>query len=370
VNKMETTVEGFLKAYVDGKLGKQRVCGRWSMYEWGNMEVLQYTPSDVHDEHEIVAYKMQDGTVLSNANRLIYVGRKFAWGHEVSRWGRDQVHEQRLLETWGAIPLPFTLFNEVPEMDVRDFSWVVKPKAETVISMEVPRWQGDHPQRRTRHFSGACVFAIGKDTYLFDIDRQEIQEHNIFNPFLTKLPKRVSSIEEAYDVLIPDEVRKARAEGIEVKRQGEFFFIKYSDDCPIRPDLTDEEWKILRYPPSRIGYGIAPVGRFNYVNDDRAPFEKPEEIDTPVKKEFQEAALKFKDVFDRYRGATSKAGTLGKSATGSHSVEHYVEVDGKVFASGKITQNRRQHGDLILQNWYEVVANTGTLSWTVTGDID
>lgn len=366
-------VQEFIESYVAGKLGRKTVCGCWSIINWGNMDVLQYTPSDKPDEHERIAYRLQDGSVLSNANRLEYVGRRFAWGQEISHWRADG-EEQHWLENAGAIPLPFTLFDEVPEMDVRDFEWIAKPIAERVKEIIPPAYKGNQPIERIRHFSGACLFAIGKDTYLFDIDRREIKEHGIFNAFLTKLPKRVSTVEEAYDVLIPDEVREANKNNVEVKRQGEFFFVKHSDECPIKPDLTDEEMVVLRHPPSRIGFGISTDRRTAFVSEDRSPFDSDEiddiKLNTPERKQFQKEALEYRRLLEKYEGSSAQPGTLGKSASGSHNVEKYLKIGEDVFASGIIKQNRRQHGDLVLNGWYKVVANTGTISWTITGDID
>jgi hypothetical protein len=365
------TVEEFLEAYVKNTLGKKTKCGsRWSVVKEGEMEILTYTPSDYPEESEQVAYKLADGSVLSNANRLEYVGRRFAWGRERSRWGREEAPEQRWLQASGAIPIPFTLFKEA-NMDIKDFKWVVKPVAEDVIVIRPPAVYGGKPQRIRRHFSGACLFSIGEDTFLFDIDRQEIQANNIFNPFVTKLPKKASSIQEAYDILMPDEVREAIADGVEVLRQGEFFFIKHSDEFPLKVEMTDEEKKILRNPPSRFGYGIGDLtGRLTFTDDDRAPFKDDEAIDTPEKQDFQKAALEYKIVADKYIQISARPGTLGKSATGSHTVERYIKDGEIVYASGTIKQSRREHGDLKLTGWYRVAANTGTISWTIRGEID
>jgi len=365
----EMIVQDFIEAYVKGTLGRKTVCGCWSVMNWGHMDVLQYTPSDLPDEYERVAYRLQDGSVLSNANRLNYVGRRFAWGHEISHWG-TQAEEQRWLESAGAIPLPFTLFDEVPEMDVRDFAWVLKPTSEKVVVITPSTYLGSPPRKEVRHFSGACLFTIGNDEFLFDIDRQELQ-HGIFNPFLTKLPKRVETIQDAYDILMSDEIKEAITKKIEVKRQGEFFFVKYSDECPVKPDLTDEEKQILKFPPSRIGYGLD-IGnmRVAFITDDRNPFDESEELDTPEKQEFQKHALKYAGVLEKYTSAISRSGFLGKSATGSHKVEKHVKIGDDVYVSGIVKQDRRQHSDLVLTGWYKVVANTGTLSWTITGDID
>jgi hypothetical protein len=364
------TAQEFIVGFVKGTLGRKTKHDRWSIIRWGNMDVLQYTHPDNPDLPEHFAYKLQDGSIISNANRLEYIGRKYAWGREVDS-RRTRVEEQEWIEDAGSVPIPFTLFKEAM-MDVRDFSWVVKPVAEDVMISRPPVYgEGKEWVKEPRHFSGACIFAIDKEMYLFDIDRQEIQEHNIFNPFVTKLSQQVKTILEAYDILMPDEVKKAIADGIDVKRQGEFFFIKCFDTSPIRVELTTEETAILRNPPSRFGYGITEnTPRFEYASADRSPFEKDVNLDTPEKKEYQKAALKYKKVADKYAVGLSKPGTLGKSATGSHSVEKYIKLEEDTYASGKISQNRRQHGDIYLTGWYKVVANTGTISWTITGDID
>ena len=44
--------------------------------------------------------------------------------------------------------------------------------------------------------------------------------------FVSRLPKRVKSIPEAFDVLMPSQVKTAILRGQEVHRQGEWFFIK------------------------------------------------------------------------------------------------------------------------------------------------
>lgn len=391
-----TTVYEFLKQYVNGTLGKQTKCGNWSVMNWGNMDVLQYF-SENGGEHrgwrhkeqtepERIAYKLTDGSVIFNANELEFAVT-YSYGRKTNRFG-NQTDAQRWLEELGATPIPFTLFDEVEGADVRDFSWVFKPTKENVKVI-------DHRERRNangdlitepivtlRHFVGACLFMIGDETFLFDVDRQELN-HGIFNPFLTKLPKKATTIDEAYAILMPGEVREAIANGIEVVRQGEFYFVKHSDECPVKPDLTDEERQILKFPPSRIGYGIIQPGQGTntmWRREDVAPFggNYPENtvddlntlLDTPEKREFQKAALKYKVVFDKLMAGSATSGTLGKSSTGSHSVEKYVKVGEDAYASGKVSQQRRQHADLNLNGWYKVIPNTGVLSWTITGKID
>jgi hypothetical protein len=172
---------------------------------------------------------------------------------------------------------------------------------------------------------------------------------------------------------MPDEVKKAMTAGIEVKRQGEFFFTKISDECPIKVDLTDEEKEIIKYRPSRFGFKVAlTVDRW----DDDKPFSEYDETSkkdigtTEDKKAFKIAALKYCAVMEKYNNITAHSGTLGKSTTGSHKVDQFIKSGEITYVSGTVKQERRQHGDLVLTGWYKVIPNTGVFSWTITGDID
>ena len=87
------------------------------------------------------------------------------------------------------------------------------------------RYWKEYTDQEERHFTGASLFEVEGKTYLFDIDRKEI-ENNIFNPFLASINGKPKTIEEAYDLLKPLEVKKAERQGKKVLRQGEWFFIQ------------------------------------------------------------------------------------------------------------------------------------------------
>jgi hypothetical protein len=76
-----------------------------------------------------------------------------------------------------------------------------------------------------RHFTGALLLENHGKKFLMDIDRQEI-ENQIFNVFFCEVDSKSKTISEAYESMMPDEVKQAISKGIEVKRQGEWFFIK------------------------------------------------------------------------------------------------------------------------------------------------
>jgi hypothetical protein len=375
-------VEEFVDKWMNDELGRQTKHGRWSVLDLGDISVLRYAYNkynykyDSEDDivYEEVAYKFTTGGILVNSNELHHAGVKYAWGRQLNRYSDPRTDEQKYLENNGAIPFPFTLFTETG-MSVVNFSWIVKPVAETVTLItkeQIYETTGYVTKEvsRPRHFTGACVFKLGEDTYLFDVDRQELS-HGIFNAFLTKLPSKAFSIEEAYDVLTPTEVLIAQENAIDVKRQGEFFFIKHSDECPVSTSLTAEEREVIKFPPSKIGFGLS-ASRMRW-NEDSEPYSIHEidtSLNTPERQEYQEAALKYKSVLDKFNNINPKEGSLGKSATGSHTVSKYVLQDDIAYVSGTVKQSRREHADLILKGWYRVVANTAVTSWTITGKID
>lgn len=118
--------------------------------------------------------------------------------------------------------LPFRVFEEA-KLDLDSVVVIDRGPEEYVQTDRV--WMGD---RGKVHFMGALLFKIfGEEEahYLFDIDRNDIAEKR-FNPFMSKLSRSASSIEDAYDSLKPEEVRQAEMFAkTKFPRQGEWFFI-------------------------------------------------------------------------------------------------------------------------------------------------
>ncbi len=82
--------------------------------------------------------------------------------------------------------------------------------------------------------------------FLMDIDREEIQ-HGIFNAFFVEVNSNVNSISQAYDSMKPQVVKDAEEKGIEVRRQGEWFFIKTEETLKIKDDLVySSTWSLDR----------------------------------------------------------------------------------------------------------------------------
>lgn len=96
-----------------------------------------------------------------------------------------------------------------------------------------------------QHFTGARLFSVGSETFLMDVDRNELQ-HGIINPFLVKLTSSASSLADAYEGLKPQDVKQALANGLNVQRQGEWFMIPVDEVTNARLNKMENKSGILR----------------------------------------------------------------------------------------------------------------------------
>ena len=94
------------------------------------------------------------------------------------------------------------------------------------VVIKVKKWKSNRNYER--------VYSKRYSYYLCSIDEQ--------NYFVAELPKDVETLTEAFEVLKPDEVREAEAQGIEVKRQGEWFFIPTDIDKTNCKEFTGLSW--------------------------------------------------------------------------------------------------------------------------------
>lgn len=163
-----------------------------------------------------------------------------------------------------------------------------------------------------RHFTGAQFFSCEDESgtrhkYLLDIDREEIK-HGIFNAFMVKIGgENVNSVKDAYDWLKPEAVKVAEAENVKVERQGEWFFVKV--------DSSSKDVETM------------------------GPIETNQAL----------------------RVGNNRPNIVEKAINGS---------DGRVYCTGTVKHQGREHRDLNLMHWYVAVPNSATESWTLSGDID
>jgi hypothetical protein len=250
---------------------------------------------------EVLAVRLSSGQLVGNANRLNHAVRK-SFGRAVERDGEIQ----RTLQESMAM-LPFSVFKE-SGLSPENIEFLDQTGPETV-GVKVTRWKDGKEVTKIekRHFTGASLFRLGKKYFLFDIDRREI-EHGIFNAFLVELPGPAKTVKDAYQSLKPKEVIDAEKRGVNVKRQGEVFFLP-----------TDKE--------------VEPDKERNWENK-----------------------------------IVEKRGVLQAGGNRPNYAQRINEKTGLV--SGKVEHSGREHAPLILKGWFKPVPNTSTKSFQITGEID
>ena len=228
--------------------------------------------------------------------------------------------------------VPFSVFKEA-KVDLSKFELLEKGKEETLkryrIEVKFDKTigkYGENVEKRIdfdQHFTGACLFKIQGEVYLFDIDRNEIA-HNIVNPFLVNISdKTVKTIKDAYNSLKPQSVKDAEKDGLNVKRQGEWFFI-----------------------PTKL------TGAFIKENYKKVVSRRF------IDNQQQEERSVFPELILRAGPNRPNRAKLG------------FQHNGIVYVNGKISHTGREHQDLNLSDWHIAIPNTATKSWTVTGDVD
>lgn len=273
-------------------------------YETGKAELVQ----------SIIAMDL-NGNKIGNSSILPMLNAYYSFGQ--LNLNRSITEVQTRLSSLNTM-IPFTVFDEA-QLDLRKLNIVEKASEETLnIKVNNPKyksWEKEKMQKKgikqffieKRHFTGACLFEIEGKYFLFDLDRREIQ-HKIFNPFLVEINKPVKSIKEAYNALIPTEVKEAMLQGKKVLRQGEWFFIPSDLNPKVDTELNWKKKIVNRSFELRAG-----DNRPNYASK-------------------------------------------GNEALG--------------LVTGKVEHSGREHASLLLKSWYKPVANTSMKSWQISGQID
>lgn len=270
---------------------------------------------------DVIARKLGVNLFVGNASILPLINRRVSFGRESLNNGITAVQEALS----DLIPmLPFNVFEEAG-LSLSELKILERGPEETISrrydNPKYNRYQKSKMKEKNIpeflieavHFTGASLYEIQGSYFLFDIDREEIK-HNIFNPFLVEVSTPVNTIAEAYHVLKPMEVLEAEKNGLEVIRQGEWFFIP--------SDITLE--KIFESEVDEDG---------NLKNWGRV-----------------------------YR---LKAGPNRPNLA-----QFGGEIDGNHYVKGLVQHTGREHRDITLKGWYRAVPNTATKSFTIEGDID
>lgn len=255
--------------------------------------------------------KKVNGAFVGNSSSLFFMKQK---GGKIVNLNNGQMAFQRVMEE--VMPLlPFDMFKET-KLDINSIEMIDRGPGEKL----------DLGQNRKgvpilTHFMGAMVFKIrarsrsaelhynGKtDQYfLFDIDRNDVKLKNL-NFFISRLARAVTSIDDAYASLKPQEVMDAeRFLGKPCERQGEWFFIPVQGDFKPKTERT--------------------------VNGGQAQME---------------ARLQSKG-----------------------NRPHYVrKISEEGYVTGKVWHGGREHKDIELETWCKPVPNTAVESFKISGAID
>lgn len=264
---------------------------------------------------DVIALKVErrnETLFIGNSSILPLIGRSVSFGRESLNRSVSEV--QTRLSRYIQM-IPFSVFTEaglnLNEINILDRG----PESEVVrIERKYDARSRDWKNVDVKiHFTGASLFTVGQKTFLFDIDQREIK-HKIFNAFLVELTTSVKTISEAYQSLKPKEVVDAEKKGLEVKRQGEWFFIPVKGNY--EPETRIENW------------GQNKGKTVNVALDLRAGQNRP------------------------------------------NRVTQHAKVNGETFVTGKVEHSGREHAALILKGWYKAIPNTSVQSFTLTGDVD
>lgn len=307
-------INAFMQGETDGHWGKYYIHGDMLVYKVvvRHTSKRRYHTMAIPPEVQANVIARRIGRhYLGNSSVLGLIGRRVAFGNE--KLNRQETEVQRRLSS--LVPMiPFNVFHEA-KLDLADYRLIARGPEESITRTVSNGWtKSGEPKFKdeTVHFTGASLFKIQDKYFLFDIDRREV-EHKVFNAFLVELPHAASSIADAYESLKPDEVKRALAKGLDVKRQGEWFFIPVKgDDTPdCRTDADRERWE-------------------------------PEQL---------------------YRPLILQAGPNRPNTA-------EMGIEAKAWVKGKIEHSGREHATLFLKTWHKAVPNTATRSFTITGDVD
>lgn len=206
----------------------------------------------VKEFRDIIAHKYSE-EIIVNASRLRILE------DETRRLSRTALHPIQAEFEGKVTMMPLYQFQDM-KLKLDKLKIIDSGKPEKVLVKDGVKYNKETNKYEDniveRHFTGARLFQIDGKTYLFDIDREEIK-HKIFNPFLVELNldevmNKPLTIKDAYETLIPIEVKQAMNNGVKVIRQGEWFLIK---DRPKKDtDLLENLGGVLQVGDNRPNY--------------------------------------------------------------------------------------------------------------------
>ena len=175
----------------------------------------------------------------------------------------------------------------------------------------------------------------------------------IFNPFLVEVPdSTLETIESAYDSLIPEAVKTAKANGVAVQRQGEWFFIQTDIDPTIPPAG-------LPVIPKEDLLKLKVLKKMRFDGESLKELWGEAEYNRIDNLEVPDA--------DMY---TAKEQSLRAGNNSPNRAKLGVNRDGLHYVMGEISHTGREHKTITLDSWHLAMPNNAIKSFTITGDID
>lgn len=105
------------------------------------------------------------------------------------------------------------------------------------------------------HTLGATLITIDDKYFISALDDTAASSHNGY--FLTEILGEPETVQEAFEMLKPEEVIKAESNGEEIYRQGEWFFVKR--EGIVAPAWADKK-HLIRYKGDENSHHIATYG--------------------------------------------------------------------------------------------------------------
>ena len=293
-----------------------------------------------------------------------------------------QTDIQRLMEQDQVMLLPLNILcqgldSESPFPDFTSIKILDQSPAKVYPEMTVPKMGGGRRKEKNFHFMGARLFSIGKKTWLMDLDHQEADDPTkpILNQFVVPIPQGTKTIQEAYTELQPPVIRELLKKGVEVKRQGEFFF--YPEDLPEFPKFDTYQQKVLsivEFPDHIRRYLMAvrddSVGSLSMWSHNKTQVE---ELLTKVFGKIP-SVDEAQELLSLVAPAVRASSALtNRYLLDSHLFEEsYTDpAHNRLWARGEVSHRNDEHNDLILDRWYRVIPNTvAGKAFKITGQVD
>ena len=180
------------------------------------VKVDTYTvyPNLIQQGKTVVAFRDGNGKVFMNS-QVLHLSN-----FENSFLGSESMIQNEVKKL-ASYSIPFNVL-EAASLKISETK-ILEQGPEETFEIKVPKKYGG-TEMQSRHFTGALLLENSGRKFLMDLDRIEIA-HKLFNVFFVEVSSSVTSIAEAYESMKPDEVKQAEANGIEVRRQGEWFFV-------------------------------------------------------------------------------------------------------------------------------------------------